>query len=82
MLTEIDKQILDLERSWWRYAGAKEATIRDRFGWSATRYYQVLNHLIDRPEALEYDPMLVGRLRRLRDARRQERSARRDGFAV
>ncbi|MDQ1687428.1 MAG: hypothetical protein QOK42_403, partial [Frankiaceae bacterium] len=43
-------------------------------------YYQVLNALIDRPEALEFDPMLVKRLRRMRSARARARSARRLGF--
>jgi hypothetical protein len=49
---------------------------------SSTRYYQVLNALIDRPEALEADPLLVRRLRRLRSARQRQRSARRLGFEV
>ena len=48
----------------------------------STRYYQVLNALIDRPEALAFDPLLVRRLRRLRAARQRARSARRLGFEV
>jgi hypothetical protein len=75
-LTDLDREVLDLERHWWKYAGAKEATIRQRFDWSATRYYAVLNALIDRPAALAYDPLLVGRLQRLRTARRGQRSSR------
>jgi len=74
-----DREILAFERQWWRYAGAKEQAIRDLFDMSATRYYQVLNALIDRPEALVADPMLVKRLRRLRTTRQQARSARRRG---
>ena len=70
------------ERQWWKYAGAKEQAIRDLFDMSATRYYQVLNALIDRPEALAHDPMLVKRLRRLRSARQRARSARRLGLEV
>jgi hypothetical protein len=78
-LGDRDREILAFERQWWRYAGAKEQAIRELFGMSATRYYQVLNELIDRPEALAADPMLVKRLQRLRAARRQARSAgRRD----
>jgi hypothetical protein len=77
-----DRQILDFERQWWRYAGAKEQAVRDLFDMSATRYYQVLNALIDSPEALAYDPMLVKRLRRLRATRQRARSARRLGFEV
>lgn len=75
-----DREILAFERQWWRYAGAKEQAIRDLFDMSATRYYQVLNALIDRPEALIADPMLVKRLRRLRSSRQRQRSARRLGI--
>jgi hypothetical protein len=69
-LTDRDRGILALERLWWQYAGAKEAEIRKRFGLSATRYYQELNALIERPEALAFDPLLVKRLRRLRAGRK------------
>ena len=81
-LSRRDGEILEFERHWWKYAGAKEQAIRDTFQMSATRYYQVLNALIDRPEALEADPLLVRRLRRLRAARQRQRSARRLGFEV
>ena len=77
-----DGAILAFERHWWKYAGAKEQAIRDQFQMSATRYYQVLNALIDRPEALAHDPLLVKRLRRLRAARQRARSARRLGIEV
>jgi hypothetical protein len=79
-LSDRDRQILAFERQWWRYAGAKEQAIRDLFDMSATRYYQVLNALLDRPEALRYDPMLVKRLRRMRAARQRARAARRLGM--
>ncbi len=78
-LTEREVAVLAFERQWWKYAGAKESAIRDLFDMSATRYYQVLNALIDRPEALVADPMLVKRLRRLRSTRQRARSARRLG---
>lgn len=81
-LTDTETAILTFERQWWKYAGAKESTVREQFGMSATRYYQVLNALIDRPEALAADPMLVRRLRRLRAHRQQQRSARRLGFEL
>lgn len=71
---------LDFERGWWKYAGAKEAAIRERFDESSTRYYQRLNALIDTPAALAHNPMLVRRLRRLRAARARQRSVRRLGF--
>jgi hypothetical protein len=81
-LGERDLEILAFERQWWKYAGAKETAIRDSFDMSATRYYQVLNALIDRPEALVADPLLVRRLRRMRAERQRARSARRLGFEV
>ncbi|MCL2424432.1 MAG: DUF3263 domain-containing protein [Micrococcales bacterium] len=76
-LSPRDQQILAFERQWWRYAGAKEQAVRELFDMSATRYYQVLNALIDEPAALAHDPMLVKRLRRLRTSRQRARSARR-----
>jgi hypothetical protein len=79
-LTEREQEILAFERQWWKYAGAKEQAIRELFDMSAARYYQVLNALLDRPEAVAHDPMLVKRLRRLRASRRRARSARRLGF--
>lgn len=72
-LGERDREILAFERQWWRHAGAKEQAIRDRFGLSATRYYQLLNALLDNPAALAADPVLVGRLRRLRASRARNR---------
>ncbi len=78
-LTEREVAILAFERQWWKYAGAKETAVRDLFDMSATRYYQVLNALLDKPEALVADPMLVKRLRRLRSSRQRSRSARRLG---
>jgi hypothetical protein len=77
-----DREIIAFERQWWKYAGAKEQAIRELFDMSATRYYQVLNALIDSPVALEADPMLIKRLRRLRSTRQRARSARRLGIQV
>ena len=77
-----DREILAFERQWWKYAGAKEQAISELFDMSATRYYQVLNALIDSPAALEADPMLVKRLRRLRATRQRARSARRLGVQL
>jgi hypothetical protein len=75
-----DRDLLAFERQWWKYAGAKEQAIRELFDMSSTRYYQLLNQLIDRPEALAYDPMLVKRLRRMRAQRQRQRAARRLGI--
>lgn len=74
-LTDPEKDLLRFERQWWRHAGAKETAVRDLFGISATRYYQLLNALIDRPAALVHDPVLVKRLRRLRAQRSHRRDA-------
>ncbi|HXR67304.1 MAG TPA: DUF3263 domain-containing protein [Dermatophilaceae bacterium] len=81
-LSDRDREIIAFERQWWKYAGAKEQAVRDLFDMSATRYYQVLNALIDNPAALEADPMLIKRLHRLRASRQRARSARRLGIQV
>ncbi len=81
-LSQRDRDILEFERHWWKFAGAKEQAVREKFDMGSTRYYQVLNALIDRPDALEADPLLVRRLRRLRASRQRQRSARRLGFEV
>ena len=75
-LTDLETRILDFERNWWRFAGAKETAIKELFDLTAPRYYQLLNDLIDREDALLAAPMLVKRLRRLREARMQARTAR------
>ena len=72
-LTDRDRAILDFERSWWTEAGPKEVGIRSRFELSPTRYYQLLGELLDSADALDYDPLVVRRLRRLRDRRRRAR---------
>jgi hypothetical protein len=79
VLSDRDLQVLRFERHWWRYSGAKEEAIRAEFSLSPTRYYQLLNVLIDSPDALVADPMLVRRLRRLRAQRREARAAARGG---
>jgi hypothetical protein len=76
-LTDRDRAILDFERSWWTGTGPKEAAIRERFELSAARYYQILNELLESEAAYGYDPLVVRRLRRLRDRRRR---ARHEGF--
>lgn len=78
-LSERDREVLAFERQWWKYAGSKESAIKELFDMSSTRYYQLLNALIDDPAALAHDPMLVKRLRRLRASRQRARSARRLG---
>ncbi len=73
-LSERDMRLLAVERGTWRTAGAKEQAIVEVLGISATRYYQLLNELIDSPEALKFDPVLVKRLRAQRARRQRMRS--------
>ena len=72
-LSERDRAILDFERTWWTEPGPKDAAIRARFGVSPTRYYRLLNEVLESAEAMAYDPLVVLRLRRLRDRRRRAR---------
>ncbi|MFT3660950.1 MAG: DUF3263 domain-containing protein [Gordonia sp. (in: high G+C Gram-positive bacteria)] len=81
-LTRRERDILAFERQWWKYSGSKENAIKELFSLSSTRYYQLLNALVDRPEALAADPMLVKRLRRVRASRQKARAARRLGFEI
>ena len=76
MLDDRDRAILDFEREWWQHPGAKEDAIRQTFGLSPARYYQVLGKLMDSEAALVYDPMLVKRLQRVRDERKESRLKR------
>ena len=75
-LSQLEVDILDFERSWWKHAGVKERAIKERFDMSATRYYQLLNALLETPAALAHDPILVKRLTRLRTYRQRQRTAR------
>lgn len=81
-LSERDRRILDFERQWWKQQGLKEQAIREKFDMGTTRYYQVLNQLLDSESALAHDPLLVKRLRRMRSQRQRKRSARRLGFEL
>ena len=73
-LSDLEVRILDFERQWWKYAGAKDAAIKELFNLSAKQYYELLNNLIDRPDALAASPLLIKRLRRLREAHVSSRS--------
>ena len=69
MVSKRDRQVLDFEGSWWLYPGPKDRAIREYLGMSSTRYYQALRRLIDEKGALEYDPLTVRRLKRMRRQR-------------
>ncbi len=75
-LTERDLAIIEFERTWWSEDSSKESIIRERFELSTTRYYELLGELIDSDEAYAHDPLVIRRLRRLRDRRRKARFER------
>jgi hypothetical protein len=75
-LSEVEAKILEFEQKWWKYASAKESSIRELFDMSPSRYYEVLNSLIDRDDALAASPMLIKRLRRMREVRLAQRQGR------
>ena len=81
-LSELEIKMLEFERTWWRHAGAKESSIKELFNLTPPAYYQLLNNLIDRQEALMAQPILVKRLRRIRDARTTARSSSKLGFTL
>ncbi|MDO4606705.1 MAG: DUF3263 domain-containing protein [Bowdeniella nasicola] len=75
-LSERDTQMLDFENQYWRFVGAKERAIRQRFDLTPTQYYVLLNELIDRPEALAAKPLLIRRLQAQRETRQARRGMR------
>jgi|TARA_B110000495_G_scaffold162972_1_gene148062 hypothetical protein len=77
VLTEREKDILDFEQSWWSLSIPREQAVRDRFQLTETEYVELLELLIATEAALEAEPLLVRRLRRMKDRRRQEHVARR-----
>ena len=81
-LSEFEVKMLEFERSWWRHAGVKESSIKELFNLTPPAYYQLLNNLIDREAAVMAEPILVNRLRRLRDSRTQARSSSKLGFTL
>lgn len=79
-LTESERKILDLERQWWQFSGTKEQRIREDLDLSLTQFYMRLNRMVDDPRVEAADPLLVRRVRRIRESRQASRSARRLGF--
>jgi hypothetical protein len=81
MLSSRERRVLDFERSWWKHPGPKDRDIREHLGFSATTYYEVLRSVVDKPSALEYDPLTVRRIRRLRASIRMQEPRERRGPA-
>ncbi|MFB9776099.1 DUF3263 domain-containing protein [Brevibacterium otitidis] len=73
-LTELESRVLRFERQWHTYGGAKDGAIRQEFDMSAPAYFQLLNTLLDNPAAYAADPILIKRLRRIRESRHQDRA--------
>ncbi|MFI0983323.1 DUF3263 domain-containing protein [Streptomyces sp. NPDC021093] len=73
VLSERELAVLAVERQGWAGPGAKERAIREQLGISPTRYYQLLNALLDDERALVHDPVTVNRLRRVREGQRGRR---------
>lgn len=71
-LSDLERRVLDFERTWWREPGTKQDAIRRDLGVSSSAYYAMLGALVTRDDALAYDPLLIRRLRRRRSARRRE----------
>lgn len=73
VISERHQAMLDFERSSWAIDDPKELAIRARFQCSADEYYAELNDLVELPEAMEHDPLVVRRLQRHRLRRLRER---------
>ena len=78
-LTERQRAILEFERTWWQHDEDKDVLIRRRFACAPSTYYDELNGVLQDPDSMTADPLVVRRLVRLRDRRLR---ARLDGSAV
>ena len=72
-LSKIEMSLIEFERTWWEDDQPKDQAIAEQFSLTTAEYYEQLHALIDSDEALEHDPLVVRRLRRMRDRRRRER---------
>ena len=63
MLTDHDKQIIDLAREYPKWSGGMDARINDELGMTSAAYFQRLIYLSRQPEAIEYDPVTMNRVR-------------------
>ncbi|MGY0492647.1 DUF3263 domain-containing protein [Streptomyces sp. WG-D5] len=72
-LGDRERAVLLFEGRGWEAPGVKERAIREELDMAPVRYYQLLNALLDDPRALEFAPVTVNRLRRVREARRADR---------
>lgn len=73
--------MLTMAGATYKRQGSRESDISKLFNVSPTAFYQQLNQLLEREEALAWNPMLVNRLRAQRGSRTRPQ-ARRLGAAV
>jgi hypothetical protein len=73
VISERHQAMLEFERTFWTFDEPRETLIRARFQCSVDEYYAELNELLEQPEALAHDPLVVRRLQRQRIRRRRER---------
>jgi hypothetical protein len=73
VISERQQAMLEFERNFWTFDEPKASLIRARFQCSVDEYYAELNELLELPEAIEHDPLVVRRLQRQRIRRRRER---------
>ena len=76
-MTVREHMILRLAAATYRYPARREADALELVGLTPTRFWAAVDRLLDDPDALAAYPTVVRRLRRLRDARARQRSARR-----
>ena len=72
-LSPVEMSLIEFERTWWADDQPKDAAIAEQFSLTTAEYYEQLHALIDSDDALAHDPLVVRRLRRMRDRRRRER---------
>lgn len=73
-LSDHERDVLSFEKQNANMRPArKEIEIYNTFGHSATRHFQKVNAIIDKPQALAHDPVTVNRLLAKRQRAREER---------
>jgi hypothetical protein len=76
-LTARERAVLEFEQSWWLSRVPKDQAVREQFQLTEAEYAVLLDDLIDTEVAMSAEPLLVRRLRRLRERRRTVQTARR-----
>jgi hypothetical protein len=70
-LSERHRAMIDFERTWWRLETPRDDVIRARFRCTADEYYAELHRVLELPEAMAHDPVVVRRFHRRRQRRRR-----------